>query len=157
MCNEASCTKYSIQLNAESGLGSFHLGKYFKLALSYNKTNCALCEKYGTATTAPIDWEAESGHTNSLQNRLNAMTITAGDEYDSGITGVKVTRRKLEFKEGYIFSITFSGTNVRGNVPEIQLKLAWNCKFRNAKSTDNVEVLISTLRKVTKQVFLLVW
>ena len=63
VCENGPCTKHSITMNANSGLGSFELGQYFRLSLSFTKSNCALCERYGNVTTEPIDWQAGSGDT----------------------------------------------------------------------------------------------
>ena len=81
--------KHSIEMNANSGIGSFELGQYFRLSLSFNKSNCALCEKYGSVTTEPIDWQADPGDAHSLQNRLNSLSILANNEMDDGTVELK--------------------------------------------------------------------
>ena len=63
---------------------------------------------------------------------------------DDGIVGVKVTRNTMEFKEGYIFSITFSGINVKGNIPEIELGSQGTYYLGGSPTTDEIKVAIAT-------------
>ena len=77
----------------------------------------------------------------SLQNRLNSLFILANNEMDDGTVGVKVTRNTMEFKEGYIFSITFSGINVKGNIPEIELGSQATYYLGGSSNTDDIKKL----------------
>ena len=51
---------------------------------------------------------------NSLQSRLNALSNIASSASDTGSLGVVVTRSNINnaTNEGYVFSVTFSGSYV---------------------------------------------
>ena len=63
-------------------------------------------------------------NTNSLQSRLNALTNIASSASDTGSLGVVVTRSNINnaTNEGYVFSVTFSGSYVAGNVSLLTLQ-----------------------------------
>ena len=57
----------------------------------------------------------------SLQGRLNALYNIANSSYDNGTLGVIVTRHSVPNSEGFVFSITFRGNSVDGDVPSLTL------------------------------------
>ena len=86
-----------------------------------------LVSSTSSATTGNIDWTQDTDgqtNTNSLQSRLNALSNIASSASDTGSLGVVVTRSNINnpTNEGYVFSVTFSGSYVAGNVSLLSLQ-----------------------------------
>ena len=114
-CGTFSSGTPSITITAAGGLGTHTGGQHFKLTFdtSVTDTNNANYWSYGqvsSETTGTIDWEAAVTATNGIQTQLNALT-------NIGSSGVTVTRSTTASNEGYVWTVTFSGTAVQGNVP----------------------------------------
>ena len=108
-----------VSLDPTHGVGTYSGGQHFTLTFD----GCPLCmEESTTRTTGTIDWSKDTSgqsNSNSLQSRLNGLVNIAGDASDNGVKGVAVTRSDYNSatNEGYVFSITFQGNLVPGNVP----------------------------------------
>ena len=114
-CGGGTCSTHSVTITATGGLGTHTGGQHFKLTFdtSVTDTNNANYWSYGqvsSETTGTIDWEAAVTATNGIQTQLNALT-------NIGSSGVTVTRSTTASNEGYVWTVTFSGTAVQGNVP----------------------------------------
>ena len=82
-----------------------------------------MCRDTTSIETGNIDWEQASsgqGNENSLQSQLNELANIANSISDTGTNGVVVTRSDIgNNDEGYIFTVTFSGNYVPGDVPQL--------------------------------------
>ena len=112
-----------VKMDTTHGIGTFAGGQYFTLSFG----GCPLCPSTSSATTGNIDWTQDTDgqtNTNSLQSRLNALTNIASSASDTGSLGVVVTRSNINnpTNEGYVFSVTFSGSYVAGNVSLLSLQ-----------------------------------
>ena len=117
-----NCTNISVIVNRRHGLGYYSQGQHFQLSFSTSSENCPLCSRYVTSTSLPIDWaEIDMSADTSLQGRLNALYNIANSSYDNGTLGVIVTRHSVPNSEGFVFSITFRGNSVDGDVPSLML------------------------------------
>jgi len=111
-----------VSMNDTNGIGVFEAdgsGQHFQLSFA----GCPLCRNTLTLETGIIDWTANTGeqgsNTNSLQYQLNTLANIANSGSDQGSLGVRVSRSNIDAatNEGYIFTVTFQGTYVPGNVP----------------------------------------
>ena len=95
-------------------LGTHTGGQHFKLTFDTSVTDTIMqtieLRAGQRETTGTIDWEAAVTATNGIQTQLNALT-------NIGSSGVTVTRSTTASNEGYVWTVTFSGTAVQGNVP----------------------------------------
>ena len=112
-----------VEMDTTHGIGTFDGGQHFTLSFA----GCPLCPSTSSATTGNIDWTQDTAgqtNTNSLQSRLNALTNIASSASDTGSLGVVVTRSNINnaTNEGYVFSVTFSGSYVAGNVSLLSLQ-----------------------------------
>ena len=129
----------AVTLDTTHGLGTFAGGQNFTLS-------------YNGLTTGDIDWTQDTAgqsNINSLQSKLNALSNIANSVSDSGALGVAVTRSNLNSatnnNEGYIFSVTFKGLNVKGNVP--LLSLASNTLGGQVTTDGNISIVINEQRE----------
>ena len=111
-----------VSLDTTHGIGTFSGGQYF--TLSFDASTCSLCRDTTSIETGNIDWEQASsgqGNENSLQSQLNKLANIANSTSDTGTNGVVVTRSDIDtaINEGYVFTVTFSGNYVPGNVPQL--------------------------------------
>ena len=111
-----------VSLDTTHGIGTFSGGQYF--TLSFDASTCSLCRDTTSIETGNIDWEQASsgqGNENSLQSQLNELANIANSISDTGTNGVVVTRSDIDtaINEGYVFTVTFSGNYVPGNVPQL--------------------------------------
>ena len=110
-----------VSLDTTHGIGTFSGGQYF--TLSFDASTCSLCRDTTSIETGNIDWEQASsgqGNENSLQSQLNELANIANSISDTGTNGVVATRSDIgNNDEGYVFTVTFSGNYVPGNVPQL--------------------------------------
>ena len=123
VCGNTACSTHNIELSHADGIGTFDGGQHFTLSFG----GCPLCPSTSSETTGNIDWTQDTDgqtNTNSLQSRLNALSNIASSASDTGSLGVVVTRSNINnaTNEGYVFSVTFSGSYVAGNVPLLSLQ-----------------------------------
>ena len=93
--------------------------------------------------TEPIDLEeSDMSKLTSIQSRLNALQNIAFSAHDHEQRGVRVSRSSVSLREGYVFSITFFGHRVLGNLPQLVVQ---NTTFGNQITTDSPQVRVNTI------------
>ena len=136
-----------VSLDTTHGIGTFNGGQHFTLSFA----GCPLCRTTTTETTSNIDWTQDTSgqsNINSLQSQLNGLTNIANSASDAGTLGVTVIRSDVgNNNEGYIFSITFQGSYVPGNVPTL---IAVDNNLGGQITTDSNNGAVSiTIQEVT--------
>ena len=118
-------------MNSISGFGNFTDGHSYRL--KFSSKGCLFCESYDQSMiTEPIDLEeSDMSKLTSIQSRLNALQNIAFSAHDHEQRGVRVSRSSVSLREGYVFSITFFGHRVLGNLPPI------GCTEHNIWQPDN--------------------
>ena len=96
-----------------------------------------------TYITGPINWsQGDPTAEDSLQSRLNALPNIANNPFDQEGLGVRVTRGNLTDMDGFIYSITFVGHRVHGDVSQVTI---YENKLGNTLTSDDVNITVRTI------------
>jgi hypothetical protein len=111
----------SVVDNSIPSFGLYANGQTYKL--QFQVSGAMLGQNDASAyITEPINW-LQGNHTaaDSLQSRLNALPNIANNAEDPEKLGVIVTRSTVTDLEGFVYSITFIGHRVHGNVSPLSI------------------------------------